>query len=228
MADVVMATLHASRDGIDYVGQSREYSVAMYCYTMLDECSSDEHAALRRLLVDLLTYGGKAQAYAGYGDDVAVDASLSDEQRAWGTCETPTLESITDLRYRVANDPIAQWTGVELYLHNDVSMRIKFTTENAQGLTLRVKTSRGEWQFPSSEWMSVDGDYAVLFNGISATQMSDAVYVTVCRGNIPVSHTLRYSVESYACAQQKGGDTALNELLDAMMCYGNSAKAYNG
>ena len=226
MTDTITATLYVSRDGIEYAGASCEYSVAMYCYTMLEEYSAEEYAQLRTLLVDLLVYGGKAQAYMDYDADYPVDGSLTDEQRAWGTASSPTPKSVTDVRYRVANDPTVQWKGVGLYLQNAVAMRFKFAADSVDGLSLKIKTDTGEWTIPSSAFETTDGGYTVLFDGLSAVEMSDAVYVTVCRGNIPVSHTLRYSIESYVYSQSVGDDVVLNELLAAMLNYGNAAKVY--
>ena len=66
----------------------------------------------------------------------------------------------------------------------------------------------------------------MLFDKLSAAQMSETVYETVYRGSLPVSHTLRYSVESYACSKAAGEEIALAELVQAMMNYGTAAKAY--
>ena len=50
--------------------------------------------------------------------------------------------------------------------------------------------------------------------------------MTVYNGDTAVSNTIRYSIESYAYAQQNSTDANLVELVKAMMKYGDSAKAY--
>ena len=55
--------------------------------------------------------------------------------------------------------------------------------------------------------------------------MSDEVFITAYRDNEQISYTLKYSVESYAATVT---DSKLKKVTDAMMRYGNSAKAYSG
>ena len=56
--------------------------------------------------------------------------------------------------------------------------------------------------------------------------MRDTVYVTVYRDGIAVSNTITYSIESYAYAKRNDSNTALTDLLIAMMKYGDSAARY--
>ena len=55
--------------------------------------------------------------------------------------------------------------------------------------------------------------------------MSDEVFITAYKGSEQVSYTLKYSVESYAAIVT---DAKIKAVTDAMMRYGNSAKAYVG
>ena len=70
-----------------------------------------------------------------------------------------------------------------------------------------------------------DGYWYFYFDGVYANQMSDEVFITAYKGDEQVSYTLKYSVESYAATVT---DTKLKTVTDAMMRYGNSAKAYAG
>ena len=56
--------------------------------------------------------------------------------------------------------------------------------------------------------------------------MRNAVYVTVYKNGEAVSNTICYSIESYAYAKQNSTDEKLNNLLLAMMKYGDSAYSY--
>ena len=69
--------------------------------------------------------------------------------------------------------------------------------------------------------------YKIYFKNLMARQMRCPVYVTVMKDGEAISHTVRYSVESYACA--KWNDTAvagLADLVKAMMRYGDASYAY--
>ena len=70
-----------------------------------------------------------------------------------------------------------------------------------------------------------DGYWYFYFDGVYANQMSDEVFITAYKGDEQVSYTLKYSVESYAATVT---DAKLKAVTDAMMRYGNSAKAYAG
>ena len=56
--------------------------------------------------------------------------------------------------------------------------------------------------------------------------MSEKVYLTMYKNDVAVSNTVCYSIESYAYNKQNSTDTALANLVKAMMKYGNSAYAY--
>ena len=56
--------------------------------------------------------------------------------------------------------------------------------------------------------------------------MRKTVYATMMKGNKKVSNTYRYSIESYAASMKGKGVPNLDNLLDAMMRYGDSAAAY--
>ena len=72
----------------------------------------------------------------------------------------------------------------------------------------------------------MEGQYYVSFDGLTARQMRQTMYITVYQGDTAVSNTLAYSVESYAYAKQNDSDAKLVALLAAMIRYGDSAAAY--
>ena len=68
-----------------------------------------------------------------------------------------------------------------------------------------------------------DGNYYIYIKGITFTQLTEELDITVYNGDTAVSNTLRYSIASYASKNQSG---ALGELMKAMMKVGASAQAY--
>jgi hypothetical protein len=105
-------------------------------------------------------------------------------------------------------------------------MRFRFDAESLDGLTVKVRSGDKEWVINSDSFdTNVYGHY-VFFDEFSVAQMSDEVLVTAYIGDTAVSNTLRYSIESYACAKLSSSDSSLVELVKSMMRYGDAAKAY--
>lgn len=226
MNDTISATLFATYDGVEYSSETKEYSVATYCYNMLEKCSGDEYAEFRTLLVDLLHYGAASQVYTNYKTDALVDAQLTATQLSWGTSSDRTLENVLDTTYETVADPSVVWKGAGLNLQDSVTVRLKFETADIEGLSLRIICQTGSWEIWNDAFESAGDVYYAYFRGLNAGQMSEPIYMTFYRDNTPVSNTVCYSIESYAQANQNGGTTALVELLKAMMRYGDSAYAY--
>lgn len=226
MNDTVKATLYATFDGVEYISETREYSVATYCYNMLSKYSTDDYAELRTLLVDLLNYGAMTQVYESYNTDELVNAKLTEEQRAWGTSDAPVYKTVQNLSYKTIDNPTVMWTGGGLNLEDSVTMRFKISAESIDNLTVKAETEESIWTISAEEFEVTTGGYYVFFDGLDASQMSEPVYLTIYNGDTPVSNTICYSIESYAYSKQSSTDTNLVNLLEAMMKYGNSAYAY--
>lgn len=228
MNDKVTATLYAKYRGGEYASEPRDYSVSDYAYNMLSKSTDDSLAKFRTLLVDLLEYGAVSQIYTEYKTDNLVNASLTEEQKAWGTKETREYKDVLDAAYETIDNPTATWKGAGLNLKDRVEIRLSVAVEDIEGLTVKVKSeSGGEWTIPSTEFEVADiGRYNVYFNGLNAGQMSENVYFTVYNGDGAVSNTVCYSVESYVYKYQNSEDTNLAELVKAMMRYGDSAYNY--
>lgn len=226
MNDTIRATLYATYGGVEYASAMREYSVAEYCYSMLDLYAADQYAELRTLLVDLLNYGAASQTYTGYRTDALVNASLTDAQLQWGTSEEPALDTVLDTTHKTVENPTAKWKGAGLNLQDSVSMRLKFAADSAEDLKVKVESGVNTWTIYSDKFLEEDGVYYVYFTGLDAGQMRQSVYLTIYDGDTPVSNTVCYSIGSYAYEKQNSTITGLPELVKAMMKYGDSAYAY--
>lgn len=227
MTDTICATLYATYEGIEYSSAVREYSVAEYCYSMLDLYASDEYSKLRTLLVDLLNYGAASQIYTDYKTDALVNASLTEDQVNWGTHAEPVLDTMLDTAYKTVDDPKAKWKGAGLHLQEAVSMRLKFTAESIDGLTIKIESGSSTWTISSEKFKEESaGVYYVYFTGLNAGQMRQGVLLTIYDGDTPVSNTVCYSIESYAYEKQNSTIAGLADLVKAMIRYGDSACAY--
>lgn len=219
--DIITAELHGTLNGEEVVFRT-EYSAARYCYNMLEKT---QDPALRTLLVDLLNYGSAAQVYSWYKDKTLCNADLTEEQKAWGTAADPVLTSHLNEEYEAVENPKAVWEAAGLILDNSVSMRFRFTAESIENLIVKIRCGDQEWTISSFE-ASADNEnqYYAYFNGLTARQMRQVVYVTVYEGDTAVSNTLTYSIETYAFNKQN--EARVGDLVKAMMRYGDSAVAY--
>ena len=106
-------------------------------------------------------------------------------------------------------------------------MRFKISADSIETLVVKVTNDAGDETVISSDaFEATNGGYYVFYDGMNANQMSEAVYLTVYDGDIAVSNTIRYSIESYAASKQNSDDTNLSALVIAMMKYGDSAYSY--
>ena len=176
----------------------------------------------------MLNYGAESQNYTSYNTGALVNASLTAEQAAWGTLDTPYLTSVMNKEYKVIENPSVTWKGAGLNLQDAVVMRFKIAAESIDGLSVEVTGANKTWSISNDKFEAIDGGYYVYFDGLNAGQMSERVYLTVYAGETPVSNTVCYSIESYAYAKISDADTTeeLEDLVIAMMKYGNSAHAY--
>jgi len=227
MNDTISATLYAEFNGETYSSAPVDYSVATYCYSMLSRYTTDAYAEFRTLLVDLLEYGAKSQEYMGYNADNLVTANLTDTQKSWGTSTDREFTSVMDTKYEVIDNPTVAWRGAGLNLQESVGMRFKIQATDIENMYVKVTSDDGgEWTIPSEKFEATSGGYYVYFASLNSGQMSEPVYLTVYDGDVAVSNTVRYSIESYAATQQNSTDTKLVALLRAIMRYGDAAKAY--
>jgi hypothetical protein len=230
IGDTITATLYATYNGELYCSAPIEYSVARYCYNMLGK--TEGNAAfdkLRTLLVDILHYGAESQKYTGYRTEDLCNSGLTPEQLACGTELTRELVNHKDLEHKVVENPTVHWKGAGLNLQESVAIRFRLEAESYEDLEVRVTLAGQTFKFRSEDFdYRADGTF-VHFTYLNAAQLSEPVYITAYRDGVQVSNTLCYSVESYAYSKQTVTTIPyLASLVERMMCYGDSAKAYVG
>ncbi len=227
MNDIVEATLYLSKDGREYTSQTDFYSIATYAYNRLG--SANTTAELRDLCADLLQYGAKAQSYKGYRSDALADAALTQEQRAYLTdLDTVTFKqhnkTLTDVQ-----EPTITWVGKTLNLGSKVVVRYVVDTTAYTGdmknLCLRVSYVDAEGEPVTVEVKEFakfevgDNWYAFNFDQLRAAELRVVLSAAVYEGDVQVSPTLEYSVDTYC----NGKDGILGELCRAMIAYSDSA-----
>ena len=226
------------------------YSVVKCAKTILNP-QLDFDDEFKTLAVDMLNYGAAAQIYFNYRTDALANASLTENELAYGTSGTVSLEN-GQAFYGTANAN-AQFTHANLTLESAVWLNYKAAIKAPQGRSIRKVTlfyddayttenawvnSRNNNQLNSTEmelvadYVSQNGEVQYVGNikNLAAKDLRDLVYaqimVTYSDGSVAYSNILQYSVESFAWRTHNMNDANLSQLADALMKYGDSAKTY--
>ncbi|MBQ3355518.1 MAG: InlB B-repeat-containing protein [Oscillospiraceae bacterium] len=219
MGDSITAVLHASRNGKEVTDTVANYSVKQYCINQL--ANHPEDTVLKTLLADLLCYGAAAQQYTNYRTDSLVTTGLDLTPSAFGGISNKTAS------FTGTADMTVDWIGAGLILGNSVSMRLTFTAENIQNLSVTVAINGREEAFNSEDFNSAgDGKYYIDFCGIEANEFDDAVTASFSCGGKSVGRVLSYTVNAYVCSTQNSDNASLQTLVKALYNYGVSALAY--
>ncbi|WP_298652246.1 M64 family metallopeptidase [uncultured Eubacterium sp.] len=228
MNDKVTAVLHAKNGKEEYTSPEKVMSIREYAYTMLDRYSSDEHSKLRTLLVDLLNYGSATQKYVGYQTDNLANSDLTATQKSWASKDTKEFKNIRNFNYKTISNPTVRWNSCGLVLGNAIMFKVKFTADNVENKTVEITLRNTKFTYDKNDFKdNGDGTYYVYCNELFAHEVSDEVLLTVYENGVPCSNTMLFSVESYArLVRDKYKGTPLDEMITAMMLYGNSAKKY--
>ncbi|MBR7162811.1 MAG: leucine-rich repeat domain-containing protein, partial [Clostridia bacterium] len=212
------------------------FSVKEYAYSQLERSTNPK---LNTLLVDMLNYGASAQIYFDYNTNALVNADLTEEQKAYATKEVP--EAVSDVRV-VENDRgkyIFDIKGATLSLENiikiDVVVEINCNLEDF-GVVVSYKNLDGSAmikEISGSQLEKIAGHdnlYRISFAEYGVAQIGDIVNFRLVEhidGGAQVRYT--YSIESYiATAFERTTNVTLHALLEAMMKYGESARAFFG
>lgn len=229
LGDDVSITFYGVKDGVTYNGNAYKYSAIDYIKSTLNKPTSS--AKLKTLLVDLVYYGEACQVYQNYKTDNLLTDILTDGQKALRSTADLNLTNIKNASYETCENRLVKF-GTALRLNNSVEIAIPLNMTNVtlDDLSFKVKIGSRTLTYtyaenPDNFEKGKDGYWYFYFDGVYANQMSDEVFITAYKGDEQVSYTLKYSVESYAATVT---DTKLKAVTDAMMRYGNSAKAYAG
>lgn len=228
LGDEISITVYGIKDGITYWGNTVTYSITDYIKKILSDDKADMNF-FSTVLVDLVYYGEACQMYQGYNTDKPLTDILTDRQKTFRSTGDLTLTNIKNSSYATCDNRLVK-LGTALRLSDSVELAIplNMTDVTVNDLTMKVKVGNRTLSYSYAEnpecfELGKDGYWYFYFNGLYANQLSDEVFITAYRGEEQVSYTLRYSAESYAATVK---DEKLKAVTDAMMRYGNSAKAY--
>ena len=143
-----------------------------------------------------------------------------------------SVEVLTNTSYEVVETATTKFNTVALYLQKSVMINYKFTLNdtNLENYTVRVWLANGDsWVITHDQFTPVEDytdRYSVDFGGLTAQQMAVPVYAAVYQGDVQITNTLQYSISSYYAKQYNNDGSTLDNLLIAMIRYGDSAANY--
>ena len=230
MGDNICATLCAERSGKTYESIPVNYSVKDYVYTQLNTTTD---AKFRTLLVDMLRYGSAAQEQKSYKTSTLVDSELTSTQASWGT---QSIRTFIDSSSKPNFSGDAEWLGMGLYLENRVAIMGYFDVPSTEGVYIKLSNVNGTQigMITQDAFTKVTGPNgtpvsAFIYDDLAVNQLSEVLGFTVCNAaGEDISGTYLFSVESYVKKSQSITDTKLLNLINTMMLYGDSARAFAG
>ena len=245
LGDTVYLAVYARMGDGSYVySKLASYSAVQYATNQLKNSTDN---SLKQLCAAMLNYGAEAQLYFGHNTSDLANATLTGEQKGLPNAYSSNMVSTVPTAAAAKQGSFANnggfaskkpaisfegafcinyfftpnyapTNGITLYYWDaeDYNAASVLTTVNATGSLKLSGSGTGEYR----------GD----ITGISAKNISEAVYVAAVYengGNTWTSGVLGYSIGSYCVSQaSKGGDIAA--LAKATAVYGYHAKQYFG
>lgn len=233
----VTATLYGTKNGLLCKGPTVDYSAKTYAMNQLARTDDD---ALKTLLVDMLNYGALAQTYWDYNTDNLANADLTAAQQAYATATNPALNSCRQLiqnpgatvSFKACSLSLKERVTINYYLNltnyigevSDLEARITYTDIDSTQKTVVIDSA----DFVQKQHTDGSTYKVIAFSGLDARQMRTACTCELFSKTTGerVSHTVIYSIESYANVQSGATDQNLIALVYAMMKYGDATAAY--
>ena len=234
MNDEIIATIYAYHDGEEYSRVYDNYSIVTYCKSQLD--AADSSAELRTFLVDLINYGTAAQLKSGHNTANLAANELTELQKSYGTVANVAAKKVTNTKHEVIANPTLAYKVAALELADSVTVliEIELTGENKspEGVEVIVSAAGFTWTYDLAELDTKIADsgatrYVLKVKELNPNQMRNDITFKAKKDGEVISNTLLYSIESYVYGNAKDGDnSALANLLRAMLKYGVSAENY--
>lgn len=226
-----------------YKSNVDEYSVLQYAANQFAKASSTDK--LKRLVADVLVYGGSAQNYFEYdhinnnvmntGDvttpNGVVNVAAMVEQ--WKTKEDPTMT-------KVASNSGAGTFDIRNYLSLKSAVEVGWVMDKskidsaiksagAENVELVVTYNSKEYTYKATDFTTYASSYyQVLFAEVIAFDFSADLSAVVKVNGEDLSTIRAYSIEAYCKGKfedAKSSDT-LKAITRAIVCYGKSTVAY--
>lgn len=228
--DVFSTVLFTKRDGQWVSGMVRDFSIQNAAMSTIKD-GTDE--AIKLVCGNLLTMGAKAQIQFDYNPSALADAELADYPQ-YVTSTVPTVERTDDNFISVGTDFATQKKAViatpSIALSDSIAFNFRVVTSYYEGATDDLKVVVNYESFngaPISETYNIEYvEGTAIYNlsvGVIAPNMRQPVSFTVYNGDVPISDTAVYSIES-VLATSVASENSLLDLVNAIINYSDSAQ----
>jgi len=222
MGDRITATLYGiGEDGTIYYGPTVADSIKDYLMRGLDLTTTTD--AKKTMYVDMLNYGAVAQAYMGYNAQNPVNKDLAERHLAYATTTLPEANDLSDIN----------GNGYELSANVQLLSRVTLTmtailpeanVENMKYVISDALTDEVITELP----VTIKNNIVCTgsFDNVGAKQMRRLLKITLFDGDIAISRSITWSIESYVAQTRTTTDLAKIDLVNALLAYGDSVAAY--
>ena len=229
MSSEVEAVFYGTKGTTLSKHEADRYSVARYASEML--ASGSAGADLKKLLVDMISYGAEAQTYFEYHTNLLATGLIRD----YLNNGTQTEASASDSKYEDnTNGGLQEFTifGFSLSLENKPSLYFYIEGEKAPEYETAEITEKDNensiryYIIPASKWIDCGNNiYRVEVTGILAESMRNTYSVVLKKDGAAVSNDMTAGIEIY-CAMARRMSLKATVLADKLLRFGDAVKAY--
>ena len=198
------------------------YSVVSYATDAAAQYANN--AKLKRLLCDMLDYGGASQTYFSYRTDAPASAKIEDVDDTWTRDAAVTLDDTSTIQNADLSAYGVKFRGAALSVTSQVTVRLFFDVKNAE-VFADTLASNGEEQIFFADYKGTDMKY-LEFTDIAAPDIFKSVKLFLYNGqdnNIKCQYSpARY----YNSVIGKSTDANYVSVMTAMYNYSKSAADY--
>ena len=197
------------------------YSVVSYATDAAAQYANN--AKLKRLLCDMLDYGGASQTYFSYRTDAPASAKIEDVDDTWTRDAAVTLDDTSTIQNADLSAYGVKFRGAALSVTSQVTVRLFFDVKNAE-VFADTLASNGEEQIFFADYKGTDMKY-LEFTDIAAPDIFKSVKLFLYNGqdNIECQYSpARY----YNSVIRKSTDANYVSVMTAMYNYSKSAADY--
>lgn len=197
------------------------YSVVSYATDAAAQYANN--AKLKRLLCDMLDYGGASQTYFSYRTDAPASAKIEDVDDTWTRDAAVTLDDTSTIQNADLSAYGVKFRGAALSVTSQVTVRLFFDVKNAE-VFAGTLASNGEEQIFFADYKGTDMKY-LEFTDIAAPDIFKSVKLFLYNGqdNIECQYSpARY----YNSVIVKSTDANYVSVMTAMYNYSKSAADY--
>lgn len=220
MCDKIIFTVHAMKDGVEYIGVPVETSIEELALSMI-KSKKDSDLPSCKILVDMLNYGAAVKTRFGYDSNNLPNKNLG-EYAALGTAETPVLTATES----TSGSGTVAFLSNSLSLGSKVEVQLAFPIGSVAGCELRYSINGVEEVIPASEFdsesLAAYGMSVAIF-AVKPRNFRDPItYALYNSDGEPVTVVYTTSIEAFANKFLGGAN---NDVAIAMMKYGDAVIA---